>query len=68
MEKCNPGPFKTYRLTTVSYGTTSAPYLATRSLKQLTIDDGEKYPLAAEVLNSNACMDDILTGVNDLES
>ena len=26
-------PIKTYRLTTVTYGTTSAPYQATKSLK-----------------------------------
>ncbi|GFW82094.1 uncharacterized protein TNCV_1170031 [Trichonephila clavipes] len=51
----------------VTYGTKSAPYLATRSLKQLAIDDGDKYPLAAEVIMSDVYMDD-LTGADDLES
>ncbi|GFX23515.1 integrase_H2C2 domain-containing protein [Trichonephila clavipes] len=54
-------------LTTVTYGTKSAPYLATRSLKQLVIDDADKYPLAAEVIMSDVYMDD-LTGADDLES
>ncbi|GFW53928.1 uncharacterized protein TNCV_1086451 [Trichonephila clavipes] len=50
-----------------TYGTQSAPYLTTRSLKQLAIDDGDKYPLAAEVIMSDVYMDD-LTGEDDLES
>ncbi|GFY08359.1 uncharacterized protein TNCV_1357651 [Trichonephila clavipes] len=44
---------KIFRFTTVTYGTQRAPYLATRSLKQLAIDDGDKYPLAAEVIMSD---------------
>ncbi|GFX48488.1 uncharacterized protein TNCV_583871 [Trichonephila clavipes] len=60
-------PGKIFRLTTVTYGTKSSPYLATRSLKQLAIDDGDKYPLAAEVIMSDVYMDD-LTGSDDLES
>ncbi|GFV60042.1 DUF1758 domain-containing protein [Trichonephila clavipes] len=50
------------------FGTKSAPYLATRSLKQLAIDDGDKYPLVAEVIMSDVYMDDLLTGADDLES
>ncbi|GFS49999.1 integrase catalytic domain-containing protein [Trichonephila clavipes] len=61
-------PVKIFRLTTVTYGTKSAPYLARRSLKQLVIDDGDKYPLAAEVIMSDVYMDDLLTGADDLES
>ncbi|GFY11342.1 integrase catalytic domain-containing protein [Trichonephila clavipes] len=61
-------PVKIFRLTTVTYGTKSAPYLATRSLKQLVIDDGDKYSLAAEVIMSDVYMDDLLTGADDLES
>ncbi|GFS53870.1 uncharacterized protein TNIN_370761 [Trichonephila inaurata madagascariensis] len=61
-------PVKIFRLTTVTYGTKSAPYLATRSLKQLAINDSDKYPLAAEVIMSDVYMDDLLTGADDLES
>ncbi|GFX92715.1 integrase catalytic domain-containing protein [Trichonephila clavipes] len=60
-------PVKIFRLTTVTYGTKSAPYLATRSLKQLVIDDSDKYPLAAEVIMSDVYMED-LTVADDLES
>ncbi|GFX13944.1 integrase catalytic domain-containing protein [Trichonephila clavipes] len=61
-------PVKIFRLTTVTYCTKSAPYLATRSLKQLAIDDGDKYPLAAEVIMADVYRDDLLTGADDLES
>ncbi|GFV33276.1 uncharacterized protein TNCV_1497981 [Trichonephila clavipes] len=61
-------PEKIFQLSTVSYGTKSAPYLATRSLKQLAIDDGDKYPLAAEVIMSDVDIDYLLTGADDLQS
>ncbi|GFX65899.1 uncharacterized protein TNCV_13201 [Trichonephila clavipes] len=34
-------PEKIFQLTTVTYGTKGAPYFATRSLKQLAIDDDD---------------------------
>ncbi|GFT41574.1 uncharacterized protein TNCV_1964841 [Trichonephila clavipes] len=61
-------PVKAFRLTTVTYGTKSAPYLATRSLKQIAIDDGDKYTLVTEVIMPDVYMDDLLTGADDLES
>ncbi|GFY64412.1 DUF1758 domain-containing protein [Trichonephila inaurata madagascariensis] len=54
-------PVKFFRLTTVTYGTKSAPYSATRSLKQLSIDDGDKFPLDADVIMSDIYMDDLLS-------
>ncbi|GFX59476.1 integrase catalytic domain-containing protein [Trichonephila clavipes] len=39
----------------------------TTSLR-LVIDDGDKYPLAAEVIMFDVYMDDLLTGADDLES
>ncbi|XP_034179509.2 uncharacterized protein LOC117603975 [Osmia lignaria lignaria] len=59
-------PIKTYMLNTVTYGTTSAPFLAVRCLKQIIKDDGHKYPLAATVLDRDFYVDDLLTGTNDL--
>ncbi|GFU39967.1 DUF5641 domain-containing protein [Trichonephila clavipes] len=50
-------PIKTYELTTVTYGTVSAPYLATRTLKQLAMDEANNFPLAAPVLLSDCYMD-----------
>ncbi|GFW59585.1 DUF1758 domain-containing protein [Trichonephila clavipes] len=34
------GPVQTYKLNTVTYGTTCAPYLATRTIQQLARDEG----------------------------
>ncbi|XP_043263948.1 uncharacterized protein LOC122404113 [Colletes gigas] len=59
-------PIKTYALNTVTYGTTSAPFLAVRCLKQLIKDEGHKYPLAAAILDRDFYVDDLLTGTNDL--
>lgn len=37
---------KEYKLTTITYGTAAAPFLAIRTLKQLAIDEGDGYPSA----------------------
>ncbi|GBM97377.1 hypothetical protein AVEN_162002-1 [Araneus ventricosus] len=64
--KNNPDdPIKTYKLNTVTYGTTSAPYLATRTLKQIATDEGGKFPLAATVVETDFYVDDLVTGVNN---
>ena len=59
-------PVKTYELTTVTYGTKSAPFLATRTLKQLADDEGKKFPLAEQVLLNDMYMDDVLSGAETL--
>ncbi|XP_062714600.1 uncharacterized protein LOC134291174 [Aedes albopictus] len=41
-----------YELKTVTYGTKPAPYLATRTLKQLAMDEEATYPLGAAAANS----------------
>ena len=43
---------KTYELTTVTYGTAAAPFLATRALHQLALDERQQYPTAAEIILS----------------
>ncbi|XP_055633837.1 uncharacterized protein LOC129774165 [Toxorhynchites rutilus septentrionalis] len=60
-------PLKTFELTTVTYGTASAPYLATRCLLELSNQGAEAYPLAAKVLSKDLYMDDMLTGIDDVE-
>ncbi|GFS48734.1 integrase catalytic domain-containing protein [Trichonephila clavipes] len=60
-------PIKTYELTTATYGTVSAPYLATRTLKQLAMDEANNFPLAAPVVLSDCYMDDILSGSESIE-
>ncbi|GBM98513.1 hypothetical protein AVEN_179989-1 [Araneus ventricosus] len=64
----NPSsPIKTYRLCTVTYGTASDSYLATRVLKQLAIDERSNLPKASEVLLRNCYVDDVLFGADTLE-
>ncbi|GFV28862.1 integrase catalytic domain-containing protein [Trichonephila clavipes] len=56
-----------YKLNTVTYGTTCAPYLATRTIQQLARDEGEHYPLAASVTIRDIYKDDILTGSSNFQ-
>ncbi|KAL0850306.1 hypothetical protein ABMA28_012142 [Loxostege sticticalis] len=51
-----------YRLLTVTFGTSCAPYLAVKTLQQIACDEGHKYPLAAERIKADVYMDDVLTG------
>ncbi|GFW08731.1 integrase catalytic domain-containing protein [Trichonephila clavipes] len=57
---------KTFELSTVTYGTTSAPFLATRTLKQLALDEAGNFPLGSSVVMSDMYIDDILTGAETL--
>ncbi|XP_055605576.1 uncharacterized protein LOC129753754 [Uranotaenia lowii] len=60
-------PIRTYQLTTVTYGTASAPYLATKSLRTLAEEGEESYPRAASSLKYDTYVDDSLTGANSVE-
>lgn len=59
-------PIDTYELLTVTYGTKPAPFLATRTLKQLSMDDATRYPLATERIARDVYMDDVITGAYNL--
>lgn len=59
-------PLRFYQLTTVTYGTSCAPYLATRCLAELAKVGETTYPEAAKVVATDFYMDDLLTGVNDV--
>jgi hypothetical protein len=56
-----------YRLTTVKYGTSSAPFQATRCLKKLTDDNKCQHPTAAQVLSNKFNVDDLLSGTSTTE-
>lgn len=59
----NPNePLKCIELSTVTYGTNCAPYLATRVLKEVAQTNISQYPLAADALLNQCYVDDILTG------
>lgn len=60
-------PIKTYKLSTVTYGTASAPFLAVRCLHQLAIDNKEGCPLTSSIILRDFYMDDLLSGTNNLQ-
>lgn len=55
-------PIQTFQLSTVTYGTKAAPFLALMTLKQLASDERASYPEAAAVLENSFYMDDLLHG------
>ncbi|UYV60560.1 hypothetical protein LAZ67_1001526, partial [Cordylochernes scorpioides] len=59
-------PVVDYRLLTVTYGTTSAPFLAMRTLQQLAEDEGHNYPEASRVTLNDFYVDDLLTGAQTI--
>ncbi|XP_059618014.1 uncharacterized protein LOC132262687 [Phlebotomus argentipes] len=61
-------PVQIYRLTTVTYGTACAPFLATRVLKQMALDNADDYPDASEAIINGFYMDDLLSGAMNIES
>ncbi|XP_062711704.1 uncharacterized protein LOC134289611 [Aedes albopictus] len=58
---------RVFQLNTVTYGTASAPYLATECLKRLAELDGHKYPEAEKILSKDFYVDDMMTGVDSVE-
>lgn len=57
-----------YCLTTVTFGTAFAPYLAIRTMHQLANDEKHRFPLAEKVLKSEVYVDDVLSGSHSIES
>lgn len=55
-----------FELNTVTYGTSCAPYLAIRCLRELA-DKEADLPLAARALKEDCYMDDVLTGARTLK-
>lgn len=60
-------PLQTFSMNTVTYGTASAPYLATRTLNQLVTDEGYSFPAASEAVKQDFYVDDLLTGTHTIE-
>lgn len=55
---------QTYKLTTVTYGTASASYLAIKSLRQLAEIEKNNFPKGSEVALRDFYVDDLLTGAS----
>ncbi|XP_065085820.1 uncharacterized protein LOC135707835 [Ochlerotatus camptorhynchus] len=60
-------PLGTYELLTVTYGTASAPFLATRVLLQLADDEQESFPEAVEILRKDFYVADLFSGAKSVE-
>ncbi|XP_018393360.1 PREDICTED: uncharacterized protein LOC108772337, partial [Cyphomyrmex costatus] len=58
---------RSYELNTITYGLSSAPYLATRTLIQLAKEEKQNYPEAADIVMRDFYVDDLLTGAETLE-
>ncbi|XP_075151197.1 uncharacterized protein LOC142225306 [Haematobia irritans] len=61
------GPIEPYRLKTVTFGVNAAPFLAIRTLIQLSQDCKQEYPKASDILQKETYVDDILSGGHSLE-
>ena len=61
------GGLKDMRMTRVTFGVTSSPFLATQVLRQLAQDYQDQYPQAASIIMQNFYVDDVLTGASTLE-
>lgn len=57
-----------YCLTTVTFGTASAPFTAIRVMHQLADDEKHRYPLAERILKHEMYVDDVQTGSHSLDS
>lgn len=60
-------PVQILQLQTVTYGLNSSPFLATRCLEELALQERERYPLAANAILKNTYVDDIITGSDSIE-
>ncbi|XP_059058082.1 uncharacterized protein LOC131851587 [Achroia grisella] len=60
-------PVQIYEFNSVAFGLRCSPYLALRTIAQLAIDDGARFPLAKEIVNRDLYMDDIVTSIMNPE-
>lgn len=58
---------KCLELQTVTYGTSSAPFLAVSTIRYLAETYKDRFPLAAQVLLNDCYVDDIMTGADSLD-
>lgn len=56
-------PISEYWLTVVTYGMSSSPYNAVKTLNQCATDNSAEFPWAAQVAKDDFYMDDLLTSV-----
>ncbi|XP_046480969.1 uncharacterized protein [Neodiprion pinetum] len=65
--KENDGLIATFEHNTVTFGFTSAPFLAIRTIAQLVEDEGQDFPAASQALKNALYVDDLLRGAPTIE-
>lgn len=55
-------PIRDYRLRTVTFGVSSSPYLALRTMRQLASDEAARFPRASQVIMNDVFVDDVVSG------
>ncbi|XP_048488916.1 uncharacterized protein LOC125491321 [Plutella xylostella] len=58
---------KDYRLLRVTFGTSSAPFLAVRTLMQIAEDEGKDFPAEAKTIKEDFFVDDLISGRDNVE-
>ena len=58
---------KHYQLNVVTFGTASAPFLATRVIKQIAAENSHKFPEASAIIANSFYVDDLFFGANTIE-
>ncbi|GFU00480.1 DUF1758 domain-containing protein [Trichonephila clavipes] len=61
-------PLVIFKSNTVTYGTSCAPFVAIRTLKQLCEDEKHRFPQAAKLAKDHFYVDDLLAGADSLDS
>ncbi|XP_059225279.1 uncharacterized protein LOC131997762 [Stomoxys calcitrans] len=65
--KSQTEPVQDFALKTVTFGVNCAPYLAIRTLLQLSTDSKDSHPAASEILRNEIYVDDVLSGGHSIE-
>lgn len=61
------GRIETFQLNTLTFGVSSSPFLAIRTIQRLANDEQQTYPRAAQILKNHLYIDDLLTGARTVE-
>lgn len=61
------GVIRDYRMTRVTFGVKSSPYLASQVLQQVADDHQPEHPVAEKIVKHSFYVDDVLTGAETVE-
>lgn len=61
-------PIRDYALNRLTFGTSCAPYIAIKAIKQLAETEKDHYPEAANIISNDAYVDDVISGGDDVQT